>query len=116
MDEQQIPLGRFIESVKSELLSYQAAHKGEPGLFEINEIEITASVATKIDVGGKVEIFAVSLKAGGKEEGAHQVRIKMSIPGQPTFVGPFSQILYNDPRVPSGVIPSIPPESETAVG
>ena len=80
MQEKLIPLGMFIESVKSELLAYQTKHEGEPSLFELEEVEITASIITRWEAEAKVSVLAVGIGAGGKQEGSHSVRIKMRIP------------------------------------
>ena len=80
MSKKLIPLATFIESIKSELLEYQTKHAGKPALFEISEIEITASVITKWESEAKASIFAVGIGAAGKQEGTHTVRMKMRIP------------------------------------
>ncbi len=73
----QLSLGRFIESVKEEILSYQKKHRGEAALFRVEHVRLDAAVAASVESSGKVNLYVVELGAAGSKETIHRVRIKL---------------------------------------
>jgi hypothetical protein len=83
----QLSLGRFIETVKEEILSYQKKHRGEAALFRVEHVRLDAAVATSVEPSGKVNLYVVELGAGGSKEATHRVKIKLRMIEGPTAEG-----------------------------
>src|SRR5262245_28217980 len=80
MSGKRIGLVDFVESVKLEILDYQARHRGEPALFEIEKLELEVSLATTVDASGGVKVFVVEWGAKGSQDCAHKATLSLKIP------------------------------------
>lgn len=75
----QIGLGTFIETVKSEILTYQREHRGEPALFEVEKVELEISLATTIEANGGVKVFVVDIGSSGSQAATHKAMISLKV-------------------------------------
>ena len=93
-----IPLVKFIESVKAELLSYQKQHEGEPALFSLEEVELEAHVGTTIGADGTVSVFAVQFGSKAEQTQTHKVRMKFKHPRAETTKSTASDVAEMEPH------------------
>lgn len=72
-------LQQLIRHVKTDLLAYQKEHRGEPALFDIQEVTLEATVATTIEPNGTVKLIVVELGSKATQATTHKVTIKLAV-------------------------------------
>jgi hypothetical protein len=83
-----IKLSEVIEQLKEEIATIQNAD--DKKIFSLGEVTITAKfiIKTSGKAGGKFDLYAVTVDAGGalESQSAHELTIKLS-PIEPVFMG-----------------------------